>query len=497
MPLSKYFGTTVDIADLNRRSVRGGAVAVAGQATSMTVQLVSMILIARALPPEDFGLVAIVLAAFGFANLVVDLGTRDTVTQREDLSQEEVSALFWLTVALGLVLTFLALLVAPLLARLYGDPRLTAIGIALSLTFVLPTLSFQHYALMRRALMFRQLAIVEIVGNVLSSAVAIALAYSGWGYWSLVAKPLLWPVVLALGVWYHCPWRPGRWRFDSNVKEIVKFGANLTGFTLLDYGARAADRVALGYTAGPHALGFYQNASVIFDNAMTLFTGPLHGIAVASLSKLRKDSRALKEGWANAVSTIAFFAAPAFVILSVVATDLVVTLLGAKWMEAGALLSVLALRGPPQVAERSLGWLHVALGRADRLRRWGIFGSFALFLALLAGLPFGPLGVAIAYSTLSYATVVPAIVYAGAPVALRARDVLRAIGPPILCATACGALGLYLKEDVFVALPPHARLLIVPFLCVTAYLLLMRFAFRETRALRTVLAMARPRRESV
>ena len=153
---------------------------------------------------------------------------------------------------------------------------------------------------------------------------------------------------------------------------MLEFGLNITGFTMADYVSRSVDRVALGYTTGPKDLGHYQNAFVVYDNPLTLFTVPLHGVAVSTLTKLRDNLPELRRAWAMALSSLVFFAAPSFALLAVTGQDLVVLLLGSKWAEAGAIVSILALRGPAHVVERTLGWLHVAAGRADRWRHWGL-----------------------------------------------------------------------------------------------------------------------------
>ena len=96
------------------------------------------------------------------------------------------------------------------------------------------------------------------------------------------------------------------------------------------------------------------------------------------------------------MSSLAFFFMPAAAILSVTAEDLVVILLGEKWRPTGLLLSIIALRGIFQVVEGSQGWLHLSTGRADRWRNWGIIAAVVQILAVLAGLPFGATGVAVA-----------------------------------------------------------------------------------------------------
>ena len=488
-----YFDEAAPSEDLHRRSLRGGAISMVAQGVNVVVQVVSTIVLARLLLPEDFGLVTMVSAVVGFASIFVDLGTRDAVAQRGRVTEGEVSALFWITLGVGLVLTIITVFSAPLIARFYEEPRLGLIAITLSLTFALPALYFQQYGLMRRAMMFRTLAFIDVGGNLLATAVAIIIAFQGYGYWALVWKPVLTVLFTGLGVWISCGWWPRYPTFTTGVKELLGFGLNITGFTIADYAARAADRIALGYTAGPRELGFYQNAFLVYDNALNV-CAPLHNVATSALSKLRADTAALKRAWSTALSSLTYFAAPAFAILAVTGHDLVVLVLGSKWEEAGAILSVLALRGPAHVVERTLGWLHVTAGRPDRWRHWGIVNCVATIVALFCGLPFGVLGVATAYTALMYLLFVPAIVYAGRPLGIGVADVLKTVGPQVITALGAAAVGSLVGHTLLQDTSPLVRLLTLGILCGTVYLATMTLGFRMTKPLAVAASLVRARK---
>ena len=212
-----------------------------------------------------------------------------------------------------------------------------------------------------------------------------------------------------------------------------------------DFVGRNGDRVAIGYRFGPQGLGLYQKALLFYENLLDVLTNPLHGVAVASLSRLRDDVVGLKRAWAKALSVLAFWGMPAFGLMAVTGQDVIVLLLGEKWSGAGLLLSILALRGIPNVVERSLGWLHVTAGRADRWARWGVIASCAQLGAIVIGLWFGLAGVVIASAICTAVLSIPAIAYAGRPLGIRFGDVVRAVGPQMVGALTavglCHAIG--------------------------------------------------------
>lgn len=486
-----YFDNSGATEALQRRSLRGGAVSMAAQAINICVQVVSIIVLARLLLPEDFGLVTMVIAIIGFATIFVDLGTRDALAQRHSITEGEVSALFWITFAMGLIFSLVAVMSAGAIARLYGEPRLERIAVALSLTFMLPALVFQQQALMRRALMFRLLAAIDVGSNLVATAATIYLAYAGYAYWALVARPIVAAAIVAVCIWATCGWRPGVPSFTTNVRDLLRFGLNVTGFTLTDYIARSMDRVAIGYISGPRDLGYYQNALVVYENPLSLFVTPLHTVATATLSRLRGDLDELKRSWSNALSALTYFAAPAFAVLAVTGHDLVVVVLGGRWADAGLILSVLALRGPAHVVERTLGWLHIAAGRPDRWRRWGFVNLVAMAVALFCGLPFGAVGVASAYVIVTYLLFLPAITYAGRPVGIAASDVAKATGPAIAAALGIAAFGFLLRYTVLSETTPLVRVLLLSASCGVAYLAIMTLGFRMTKPLITAKSLFR------
>jgi PST family polysaccharide transporter len=494
--VDRYFGENKPTADLGRASLHSGIAFVAARGFNMFVQVGSTILLARLLTPHDYGLVAMVFALIGFAPMLIDLGTTDATVQSKHITHVDVSALFWLKVAIGGALFLLLAGGSGFIAAFYSEPDLTGIAIVASLSLIVAALSSQHFALMRRAMQFRRIAFIEISANVVSSIIAIAMAFTGWGYWALVAKAVLTVALSAAGAWASCPWLPGRPRFTSEMREMVRFGMGVTGFTMTDYLAKTADRISLGYFYGAGPLGYFQNAFLLYDNLLSLFT-QLHDVAVSSLSKLRSDVAELRRSWAAALSALSFFAALAFSVLAVTGQDFVVILLGQKWEPAGPLLCIFAVKGIAHVVERTLGWLHVSAGRADRWMRWGFFSAICQLVAVFCGIPFGLAGVAAAHAIVTFMLFVPALVYAGQPVGIGVRDVLRAVGPQAISALLTVAIGLMLQQALLGDFSRLARFVLAVPICTAVYFAVIVGAFRMTAPLQLAFSLLRdfgPRR---
>jgi polysaccharide transporter, PST family len=487
----RYFTENKAYAGLGRQALRSGVTFVAARGVNIFVQLASTVLLARLLGPHDFGLVAMVLALAGLAPMLIDMGTSEASTQKTHITRAEISALFWLNVAIGIALTVLLAAGSGAIAILFGEPALAGIAIVLSTTFVMTAMSTQHYALMRRAMQFHRIASIDISANVVGSVVSVAMAFTGWGYWALVAKPVVTSGLTAIGVWINCRWVPGRPRLTPEVRELVRFGMGVTGFTVTDYVSRSADRIAIGYVQGAGPLGYFQNAFTIYSNLLSILTEPLHNIATSGLSKLRNNVDELKRSWTMALSSLSFFSAPAFAILAVTGQDFVVVLLGPKWAPAGPLLCIFALRGIAHSVERTLGWVHVAAGRSDRWMRWGAISAGFQLLALAAGLPFGVIGVATSYTVVMFILFVPALVYAGRPLGIGYADVLQAVGRQTAGGLITVALGLVAQRLFLADVSQLARLAISIPVCAAIYLAVVAGVFRVTAPLQLALSVLR------
>lgn len=489
--MTDYFADNRSDDNLSRRSLHSGAILMVARLFNVVLQIGSTFVLARLISPHDYGLVAMVASIVGFAPMLIELGTTDAAVQKQRITPAEVSSLFWFNVSLGLALAILVAACSPLIVWFYREPELQKIAIASSISFVVSALCCQHYALLRRAMKFKRIATIDLSANLLSTLAAIGMALGGLGYWALVCKPILGSVFTACGVWGSCRWVPGPPTFNKGVKEMLGFGAHVTGFTMTDYASRSVDRVALGYFYGASPLGYFQNAMYVYDSLLGLVTQPLHSVAVSSLTKLRDNLAELRRAWAAALSSLSFFAMGGFAVLAVTSSDVVAIFLGPKWAPAGPLLGIFALRGIAHVAERTLGWLHVAAGRSDRWMRWGVVSVAIQLVALFCGLPWGLTGVAAAYALATYVLCVPALVYAGRPVQVGAAAVLKAIGPSMVAALCSVAVAFWIREAFLTDLPRLGRLILVSMLSAGVYAAIVIGIFRVTAPLRIAISLVR------
>lgn len=427
--------------ELRRRSVLGSVVSLASQALRWILSLAAMAVLARLLAPEDFGLIAMVYAVIEFAELAMDLGLGAATVQAPQTTSRQASNLFWLNLALSGALTAIVAAASPLISNLYHEPRLTPVVLVLSLGFIIMGLGMQHRAILNRQMRFGALAGIELAALAASTIVAIAAAWSGLQYWSLVLHHFAYISVGCAGVWVLSGWRPQQPSRKANVRGMLAYGANLTGFCFLQYFARNIDRVLLGWFTSTRQVGLYDRICHLALVPVMQISWPLTRVAIPALARLRDDPPTYRRYYRNGILLLTTIAMPAVVFLFVAAENVIRLMLGPNWIETTPVLRALAPAAFASTFSASTTWVYISLGHTDRQLRFGLLTSVATITAVAIGARWGAVGAAAAISIVicGFTLGPPGILYCFHESPLTGIDILAALWRPASAATAAGA----------------------------------------------------------
>ena len=434
----RHFETTHLQRDLKRASLHGGSLALAGQAGRFLLRLASTIILARLLTPNEFGLVAMVTAVTAFVGTFKDLGLSMATVQRAEVNQAQISTLFWVNVLLGIALTLITIALAPAAAWFYGEPRLTAIALALSVSFVFAGLTVQHQALLRRQMRYGTLAVADLVSLFVGIVTAVVMAAFGCSYWSLVGMTVTAAAVNAIAVWLLSGWRPSRMSTARGVGGMLRFGRNITAGNVCTYVRRNLDKVLLGWCWGAGSLGIYAKAYQLVLAPMTQLVQPISPVAISALSRLQDHPARYRRFYLKTVRLIGYATMPPAILLLIFHGEIVDVLLGPQWSAAAEVFGVLVFVALFYPAFSTIGWLLVSLDQTDRIARWSLFEAICQSLGLLVGLQFGPLGVATAFAVTFYLLRGPHLVYCLKPTPVGPKDLLAALARPLALSLAMG-----------------------------------------------------------
>jgi len=383
---------------LGHRALGGVSATLLWQAIRVCLLGVSIVVLARLLSPEDYGLLAMVTAVIGVGELLRDLGLSVAAVQARTLNRAEKSNLFWANTLTGFVLMIVVFCLSWPIGALYSQPEVVPITQALSITFLINGVAAQFKAQINRDLRFMMLGISEALPQAIGLAFAIWLAITFGNYWALVAQALTVAVVaLVLDVLFS-RWFPGLPRFDVSIRRFLRFGGALAGTQGLAYVAKNIDNVLLGVFYGSGPLGFYSRAYQLIVLPLNQLTAPLSRVAIPILARLQDDReqflRYLRSGQFFTVSMSSVFYAS----MIGLATPIVLVVLGDQWLPVVPILQALSVSGIFRAMGQVPYWIFVALGLTGKQFRIYLVSQPLVVIAILIGVPWGGVGVAIGCS---------------------------------------------------------------------------------------------------
>lgn len=485
--VDQHFRTDHLKNDIKKRSVRGGAVTMATQASKFIIGMGSTAILARLLSPQDYGLYGMVTALIGLAGVFNDMGLSAATVQKPEINHKQVSTLFWINVGLGTSIMLVVAVLAPFVAWFYKEPRLTLITLAMSIAFLFSGLTVQHKALLERQMRFTSLATMEMTSMIVSILTGVVSAWLGSGYWALVHMQLAGVFTFMVGVWLACGWRPGLPAKQSGVRSMLKFGTNLTGFNILNYGSRNLDNILIGRVWGAGALGLYAKAYSLMMLPLQQINSPITSVAVPSLSRLSSEPEEFRNHYLKALSLITTLTMPVVLLLLILATEIIELVLGPQWREVAVIFQLLGLSAFVQPITNTSGWLYISRGRSDWMFKWGVFASSFLVLSFFVGLPYGARGVALSYSVAKLVQTWPCMYYATRNTLITMLDLVQAVKPSLLSSLIAGAVTVGVRFAIAPSLPTWMTAIISVLVMGVSYLLIMVYLFKGKELIMSVL----------
>jgi O-antigen/teichoic acid export membrane protein len=350
--------------ELDTKIMRGSAWAVLGYGGTNALSLVTTIVLARLLVPADFGLVALALAVLAVAYLAQESGLGAAlVVHRGDLRPAAASAMvFSPVVASGLYAA--AFVLAPVLADIFDEPRLTDVLRVMALVLVIRGFSIMPIALLQRAMRFGPITAIELAGGVAQLVTAVTLAVAGAGVWSLVAGHLAFAGAQTFLAWCLSPLRPSPWEARrETLRELMRYGRHVGLANIINYGNKSAEGLIVGRALGAAALGFYTIAVRLASLPVQVIGNVLGRGVFAALAQVRENPPAFRRIWLDNVQRVALLGIPSTIGLFLVAEPLVIALLGETWQPAVTALQILALNGVVRTFSATSGEVFQALHR--------------------------------------------------------------------------------------------------------------------------------------
>jgi len=443
---------------LTERVAHGLSWSLAARIFTQGFQFAFGLALARLLTPSDFGVVGMVFVITGFALAFSDAGLSSALIYDQEASDSHFSTVFWLQLGAGVFLTAVFYVAAPWISYFYEMPVLEPLSRLVAFTFVVQALGQTHSAMLSKHLRFKQLAVVNIISTVASGAIAIILAWRGYGVWSLAWQGLLAPVLTTFLLWLQSRWRPS-FVFDPRAaKTLGRYGLYLLGHTSINYWLRNGDKLVIGKIIGAHDLGIYTRAYTLMLLPLNNIGAVLGQVMFPALSQLQNDLPRFKRSYLSALQAIALITFPLMIGVAALCDPLVIFLLGPQWSEVTPILEILSLVGLVQSIIFPVGWVFAALGKTKEQFHLSIVLAFAFVVAVSAGIFFGIKGVAYAYALWTLLSAWLNLRLAGSFINLPMREVVRAVTKVLVMAIVMGAIVFAVDRNFLDSYPNFVRI---------------------------------------
>jgi PST family polysaccharide transporter len=395
-----------------------------------------------------------------FSLLLVSFGLNgftEAVIQAKEIDHAAASNLFWLNLGIGSVLTVAFVATASLLGRFYREPLVPDVARGLAVGIVISSAGVIHLALLKRAVRFGATSTNDVVGRVVNTAVSIILALKGWGYWAVVTGIVAQQISVMVGAWWLCRWVPSLPRRTGKTSALIGFAANVYAQFSIRYASRNIDNLLVGWQFHSVALGFYKKAYDLFALSASQLIEPIGNVALATLSRLNHDMDRFRRYLVTSLGIVAFVGMAASADLTLIGKDVVRVVLGPKWVES---VRIFQLFGPGIGAMFLCGvlsWIHLSIGRPGRLLRWTLVELTLTVSLFLAALPWGPAGIAAAWSVSYWILLIPGFWYAGRPIGFSVSVFIAAVWKFVAAAAVAGlATAAIIRRTSFWDMPSGA-----------------------------------------
>lgn len=367
------------------------------------LQIVFTAILARLLTQGDFGLVAMALLVTRFVKRCTQFGFGVAIIQSQTVTQGQISFIFYLQIAINLLLSLLVFFTAPLGASFFEEPALTPIIQVIAWTLLISSFSFPNI-LLGKNLDYKNYSILEVCTMIVANIVGIGFALKGWGVWALVYRLLVQQILYAALIWPIAKWKPCKPEIQG-TRPLFKFGLDMLGTNMLYFFSQNLIGIITGKYLGKEILG-------VFNIAYTLAILPaqkvktiLSTVLTAGFSKLQDNLKAFKQGYAGAFFIISATFFPAMLGLSAVSENLILSIYGEKWSQAGFFLLLLSLVGLLKGCEHLLRAGIITKGFSQLIFRITLFETLITIPLLFIGMRYYSIdGLVIAYLVIAILT---------------------------------------------------------------------------------------------
>lgn len=328
-------------------------------------QLILLIILARLLNPNDYGVFALLGSIQVFSTTFANAGLTDSLIQSRKLSINQESTIFYTSVIIAIIISIFLIIISPLLIKFYNYKITLNMIYLVIFNILFGSLGAIQFSKYLKNLNFKTPALIAIFSLTSSGIVSIMMAYNNYGVWSLLMQSTAYIIISVLLVAILSNWRPSLYYNYKEIESEIKFGINLLIARLLNVASIGLIDLVVGKVYTVDTLGFYNRAQYIQNTIVNGMSGIVGKVAYPKFSEIANDENKIKKSMYLVLFATSNFSVPVAILLFTCSTDITTLFLGEKWVESAYFLKILALDAliwPFQIFNVNL---LMSLGRAD------------------------------------------------------------------------------------------------------------------------------------
>ncbi|MGO4677124.1 lipopolysaccharide biosynthesis protein [Bosea sp. 2YAB26] len=351
------------------------------------IDFFTLLVMARALTPADFGLVALAMALVAIIDMVLEVPVTQALVRLNQIDESHLDTGFTLAVLRGVVVAVVVIAAAWPFSQINNDSHLIPVVLALAIAPIMRGLASPGLIHFIRDLGFRRIFHLEITGKIVAFCLAMAALFLGGSYWALVVNFVASPVAAGIGSYLLAPYRP---KFSlSRWADFAGFAGWFTGSQLVSAINWQFDRILLGALASKEVLGRYSVANDLSVIPTQSLIGPALQPIMAAFSRIHGDDERLRSAFLKAARFSMLISIPCCLGIALTADLLVAILLGAKWQAAADFLRLLSLSVAATPYLQTLYSLALAIGRPEFIFRLNLFDLVVRSFLVVLGFSYG------------------------------------------------------------------------------------------------------------
>lgn len=319
----------MDNEKLKKESISGFLWRAFQNVSSQLVSFIIQIVLARILLPEDFGVISLTTVFVQISSVFVQTGLTSSLVQKKEIDEYDKSSMFYLSIALGVILYLIAFFASPLIAHLYDEPLLIDILRVQSISLLFASFSSVSIALITRELRFKKTIFVGLIGYAFQGCVGIWMALNGFGVWSLVIGSVIYHAIYSIGMFIAGKWIPKLKFSFKRIKEMLFFSSSVLFTNLLNTTYNNTRTLVVGAVYSEETLGLYDKGNQFPGSLMTGIDGAMTTVLFSSLSKIQDEDekfvkflrRSMKLSLTIVVPMLCGLAAVGYPLISILLTD--------------------------------------------------------------------------------------------------------------------------------------------------------------------------------